>query len=150
MAEVFFYHLTSQPLKFVLPQLVAKGLERKLRMAVETGVPENIPKISEMLWSADDVAFLPHGLAEDDNAAHQPVLLSATPENHNQATVRFFVDGALPLSMEGLTRAVIMFDGADEQAVEQARAQWKRHKADGHDISYWKQDESGKWQNQAK
>ncbi len=150
MAEVFFYHLTSQPMKVVLPQLVAKGLERNLRMAVETALPENVVKISEMLWAADDVAFLPHGLGDDDNAALQPLVVSATPENYNQATVRFFVDGALPHSIEGLARAVIMFDGADDQAVEQARAQWKRQKSDGHNISYWKQDEGGKWQNQAK
>jgi DNA polymerase III subunit chi len=150
MAEVFFYHLGEQPLRQVLPQLIAKGFSRNLKMAVQTTEKDRLSKISEMLWAAEDVAFLPHGLNDDDNAASQPLLLSTTPENHNQATVRFFLDGATPQSMDGLTRAVIMFDGSDETAVEQARGEWKRHKADGHQISYWKQDEGGKWQNQAK
>jgi DNA polymerase-3 subunit chi len=150
MAEVFFYHLGEQPFRQVLPQLISKGLQRNLKMAVQTTENERLSKISEMLWAAEDVAFLPHGMSDDDNAAAQPLLLSTTAENPNQATVRFFLDGAVPQDMTGLARAVIMFDGGDEAAVQQARGEWKRHKADGHEISYWKQDEGGKWQNQAK
>jgi DNA polymerase III subunit chi len=149
MAEVFFYHLRDQPLKQVLPKLISKGLKQNLKMAVQTLAIERLSALSELLWAAEDVAFLPHGLMGDDNAASQPVLLSATAENPNSATYRFFVDGAVPEKMEGLARAMIMFDGSDETAVEQARGEWKRHKADGHEISYWKQDEGGKWQNQA-
>jgi DNA polymerase III subunit chi len=149
MAEVFFYHLGEQPLKQVLPQLISKGLTRNLRMAVQAVEKEKLSALSELLWAAEDIAFLPHGLSDDDNAATQPVVLCASPENPNQATVRFYLEGAVPHSMDGLTRAVIMFDGADATAVEQARGEWKRHKADGHEISYWKQDEGGKWQNQA-
>jgi DNA polymerase III subunit chi len=150
MAEVFFYHLGEQPLKQVLPQLIAKGLQRNLKMAVQTPEKEKLSILSEMLWAAEDVAFLPHGLSDDDNAAHQTVVLCASLENPNRATVRFYLEGAVPHSMDGLTRAVIMFDGDDESAVEQARGEWKRLKAEGHEISYWKQDEGGKWQNQAR
>ena len=51
--------------------------------------------------------------------------------------------------IEGLTRAVILFDGNDPEAVEAARAGWKRFKAAGHEVSYWQQDEQGRWQNRA-
>ena len=52
-------------------------------------------------------------------------------------------------NIDGLTRVVILFDGNDEEAVERARAGWKRFRAAGHEISYWQQDEQGRWQNRA-
>ena len=70
-------------------------------------------------------------------------------ENPNNANIRFFVDGAPVGDIAGLTRAVILFDGNDAEAVEAARAGWKRFKSAGHEVSYWQQDEQGRWQNRA-
>jgi len=148
MAEVFFYQLDSQHLASVLPQLVAKGLERGLRMAIETAVPENVQQLSEILWGCEDVAFLPHGHS-DDVPELQPVWLCADSASPNAATYRFYVDGALPISLEGLARAIIMFESNSEEALVSARNEWKKQKAVGHDIRYYKQDEYGKWQNLA-
>ena len=72
MAEVWFYHLEKQPLGTVLPRIVAKAIERGLPMVIETAVPENIAKLSDMLWAAEDVAFLPHGFAGDGQGELQP------------------------------------------------------------------------------
>jgi len=148
MAEVFFYHLDQKPLRSILPQLVQRGLERGLRMVVETAQIENLNGLSDALWGAEDVAFIPHGLG-DDAPSGQPLWLCANNQNPNAATYRFFVDGALPQSVEGLQRAVILFDGTDEQAKASARDEWKKRKAEGHSISYWKQNENGRWENLA-
>ena len=40
--------------------------------------------------------------------------------------------------------------GRDEAAVATARTEWKRLKAEGHEISYWQQDENYRWQNKSK
>ena len=150
MTEVWFYHLEKQPLEHVLPRIVAKAIERGLPMVIETAVPENIIKLSDMLWAAEDVAFLPHGFAGDGQGELQPVWLTSNSDNPNQAQHRVFLDGAIPNDISMLSRAMLMFDGNDQQALETARNEWKRHKADGHDVSYWRQDETGKWQDQAK
>ena len=148
MAEVFFYQLDSQPLTAVLPQLVAKGLERGLHMVIETATPENVPRLSELLWGHEDVAFLPHGHG-DDAPEGQPIWLCSDAGNPNTATYRFYVDGALPSSLEGLARAIIMFESNSEEGLTSARDEWKKRKSEGHEIRYYKQDESGKWQNLA-
>ena len=44
----------------------------------------------------------------------------------------------------------ILFDGRDGAAVATARTDWKRLKAEGHEISYWQQDENHRWQNNSK
>jgi DNA polymerase III subunit chi len=150
MTEVWFFHLDKQPIEHVLPRIVASSLARGWRMVIETANPERVSKISDMLWASEDVAFLPHGYEGEPKPEHQPVWLTAGQDTPNAAQVRVLLDGAVLADMSNLTRAVMMFDGNDPQAIETARTEWKTQKAAGHDISYWKQDELGKWINQAK
>ena len=63
------------------------------------------------------------------------------------------VGGAAPPAWDSpaaknLTRIVVMFDGRDPAAVETARAAWKDAKAAGHDVTYWKENPTGKWEKQ--
>ena len=148
MTEIYFYHLEQTPLSAILPDLLRRGLERGLRMAVETAVPENLERISAQLWAAEDVAFLPHGYG-DDIAEAQPIWLSADSKNSNAAVFRFYVDGALPNDLSGLQRALIMIDSNSGEALVNARSEWKKRKIEGHDVSYWKQDENSRWVNLA-
>jgi DNA polymerase III subunit chi len=150
MTEVWFFHLDKQPLEHVLPRIVGSSLARGWRMVIETAQPDRIAKLSEMLWASEDVAFLPHGFEGEPSPERQPVWLTTSLENPNNAQVRVLLDGAQPADISSLSRVVLMFDGNDEQAIEAARAEWKIQKAAGNDISYWKQDENGKWANQAK
>jgi len=149
MTPVFFYHLERQPLDAVLPRLLAMSLERGWRVVVQAASEERAEALAAQLWSFDDESFLPHGTKADGFPDLQPVWLTAEDENPNNANVRFYVDGAEAQSIEGLTRAVILFDGHDVEAVDRAREGWKRFKAAGHEVSYWQQDEQGRWQNRA-
>ena len=148
MAEVYFYHLDQKSLSAILPDLVQRGLARGLRMAVETSATENLQRLSDLLWSYEDTAFIPHGFGDEPNE-QQCLWLCASDENPNNATYRFYVDGALPTRVESLTRAIIMVDSTSEEALVNARNQWKKRKAESHAVSYWKQDVAGKWQNLA-
>jgi len=149
MTPVFFYHLERQPLNAVLPKMLATSLERGWRVVIQAGSEERAEALAAQLWISDDDSFLPHGTKADGFADLQPVWLTAEDENPNNANVRFYVDGAPVGEIGGLTRAVILFDGNDEQAVDAARDGWKRFKAAGHEVSYWQQDEQGRWQNRA-
>lgn len=149
MAPVFFYHLERRSLEDVLPRMLATSLERGWRVVVKAGSEERSEALAAHLWTFDDESFLPHGTKNDVHPEQQPIWLTALDDNPNGANVRFFVDGAAIGEVDGLTRAVVIFDGNDPQAVEQARTDWKRLKAGGNEVSYWQQDESGRWQNRA-
>jgi len=149
MPPVFFYHLQRQPLEAVLPRLLAVSLERGWRVVVQAGSEERVEALAAQLWSFDEESFLPHGTSADGFPDLQPVWLTAEDDNPNNANVRIFVDGAKVSNVGGLTRAVIMFDGNDQQAVENARSQWMEFRNAGHEVSYWQQDDQGRWQNRA-
>ena len=149
MTPVFFYHLERQPLEKVLPRMLLTSLERGWRVVVQAASDDRAEALAALLWTFDEESFLPHGTKADGYPELQPVWLTALDENPNNATVRFYVDGAAVGEVEGLTRAVIIFDGNDAEALDQARAGWKRFRAAGHEVSYWQQDEQGRWINRA-
>jgi DNA polymerase III subunit chi len=150
MAEIMFYHLEHKPWEQVLPGQLSKTLERSWRCVVQIGKEDRVEEVSELLWKSEADAFLAHGTKADGKAERQPIWLTAETDNPNSATVRFFIEGAVVGDVSGLARAAVLFDGRDETAMAAARADWKRLKAEGHEISYWQQDENYRWQNKSK
>jgi len=149
MTEILFYHLERQPLERVLPALLEKSLERGWRAVVQAGGSERVEALDTLLWSYREDSFLPHGTAADGNVELQPVFLTDDASLPNGAQVRFLVDGADLDDVSPYVRVVYMFDGHDHQAVEAARATWKRLAGGAHEVTYWQQDASGKWEKKA-
>jgi DNA polymerase-3 subunit chi len=148
MAEVLFYHLERRPLEAVLPGLLQRSLERGWRAVVKVGSEERLEALNAHLWSFDEASFLPHGSASDGHAEAQPIWLTTGDDNPNEANVRFLVDGAEAPDLSGYDRTVFLFDAAEAEAVAKAREAWKAANAAGHDATYWRQDDSGRWAKQ--
>ena len=149
MSEVLFYHLERARLESVLPDLLERTLARGLRALVKVGGAERLEALDAHLWTYQDDGFLPHGTASDKQADRQPILLTLDGKNANQAAYLFAVDGADLGDIAAFERCVLIFDGADDAAVAEARGQWKRVKDAGCAATYWRQSESGKWEKQA-
>ena len=150
MTEVLFYHLDHQRVENVLPTLLEKSLARGWRAAVQAASDDRVDSLDAHLWTYRDDGFLPHGTDRENTAAVQPVLLTTSGENRNGADVRFLIDGvSLPADVASYTRVVLIFDGADADAVADARTHWTAAKADGHDVTYWQPDAQGRWQRKA-
>jgi len=149
MTEVLFYHLTESKLEDALPPLVDKSVERGWRVAIQLKEPARRDALDAHLWTYREESFLPHGTDETELAASQPVLLTVTGDNANQATVRFIVDGAEPPVADTYERIVFMFDGYDQEQLEGARAHWKKLKGEGHTLTYWQQTPEGRWEKKA-
>jgi DNA polymerase III subunit chi len=151
MTETLFYHLERRSLEDVLPGLVEKSLQRGWRAAIKTDSSERSDALDTLLWTYDDQSFLAHAQLGDGDAAGQPVLISVEEGNPNSAQIVFYVGGALPgdwAGLSGLARVVLLFDGRDSAALAAARGAWKDATAAGHDVTYWKESPSGKFEKQ--
>jgi DNA polymerase-3 subunit chi len=79
------------------------------------------------------------------------VLITVEEGNPNSAQIFFYVGGAMPADWKGLSdlaRVVLLFDGRDGEALAGARAAWKEANDVGHDVTYWKETSSGKFEKQ--
>ncbi len=149
MTEVLFYHLQRVPLERVLPGLLEKTLERGWRAIVQTDTKERIDALDSLLWTYREESFLAHGVLGEPHESRHPILLTTETGNPNQASVRFLIDGTTVSDVSDYHRVVFMFDGNDPQSVDQARDTWRSAKGDGHDVSYWQQNDAGRWENKA-
>ena len=147
--EVRFYHLTQSPLEHTLPALLAKSLERGWRVLVQGGNEARLKFMDTHLWTYTEDSFLPHGL--EGQGAGQPIWLTETDENPNDAGVLMLIDGAraTPERMASFDLVTLFFDGADQAAVAQAREDWKTVTAAKLPAVYWAQ-ENGAWVQKAK
>jgi DNA polymerase III subunit chi len=143
--EILFYHLQQTTLEKSLPALLEKTLSRGWKGVVRVSSAERLKALDDHLWTYSDESFLPHSIEADAQVSQQPVVLSLSDIRHNDAEVMFAVDGADLPTTEGWTRSVLMFDGNDAEALDKARTAWKAVKSDGHDATYWRQDENGRW-----
>lgn len=146
MTDVRFYHLQTKRLEQALPPLVAKMLEKKHRVVIRAGSKERVAALDTALWTQDPASFLPHGSVKDGFEKDQPVWLTVEEENPNGADVLVLTDGAVSDHVEKFPLCCEMFDGNDEEALSAARARWKQYKDKGYAVTYFQQDESGKWQ----
>src|SRR5262249_49705816 len=153
VTETLFYHLETRSLEQVLPGLIEKSLQRGWRAVVRTDSSERSDALDTLLWTYDDQSFLPHAQSGDGDPARQPVLITVEDENPNGAQILFCVGGAQPgdwadSKWAALARIVMLFDGRDAVMLDTARAAWKDARAAGHDVTYWKQSPSGKFEKQ--
>jgi DNA polymerase-3 subunit chi len=147
--EVWFYHLERMSLDQALPELLSRTLARGWKALVRTPMKERVDHLDGWLWSFRDDSFLPHGVADEPQAARQPVLLTTGLDNLNAAEALFLIDGAEAGSLEGHRRCILLFDGRDEAATALARERWKVFKAQGLPMSYWRQGAERGWEKQA-
>ena len=143
MGDVYFYHLTERPLEATLPVLIEKALGAGWRVAIRGRSTAELEALDTRLWQGD--GFLPHGLAGGDYDAEQPVLLTTGAAANDPACV-IAIGGAdvTPDEVKDLSRVCILFNGADEGAVEGARAQWRALTSAGVSAKYWA-EEDGRW-----
>lgn len=148
MTEVSFYHLERQSLDEALPRLLRRVRERELKAVVLAENTDRIQYLNEKLWTFDPGSFLPHGTKEDGFAEDQPIYLTAIEENPASAEVLVVVDGLLPESVASFQRCLDLFNGRDPEALDAARQRWRHYKEAGFSVTYWRQNESGRWEQQ--
>lgn len=147
--EVRFYHLQRQSVTEALPLLVARAYGTGHKLVIRCGSQESAKALSDALWSRDPANFLPHGFGPDTEADKHPIWITDKDSNPSGATISLLLDGKREQTLEGLNRVLVMFDGRDDQNVTEARAYWAALKKQDRKLSYWQQDEHGKWEQKA-
>ena len=148
MTEIFFYHLTSTSLDHALPKLLEKTMQGSFRVLVKVTSTEEAERLNSWLWSYNPESFLPHGTAKDGYSEQQPIFISPEEENPNGANLIIMTCGQFLSSTGDYSRVLDIFNGEDEAQVSAARERWKNYSAQGHALSYIRQNASGSWEKQ--
>ncbi len=140
-----FYHLTRSAEDDLIRTLLTRALAQGWRVMVRGTDDATLARLDTRLWAVPEDGFLPHGLAGGAHDADQPVLLGQG-DAVNAAEGIILTDGATATVDEArsLSRLWVVFNGADDAAVTQARTLWRTLTDAGVPAEYWSED-SGKW-----
>lgn len=136
--RIGFYHLTAVPLERALPRICERvvGDGGRLLIVADGDLAE---RLDGLLWTYDPASFLPHGR----EGADQPILISEDVAAANGAINVALADGQWRDEALAFERIFYLFD---DSRLSDARAAWRQLKGrEGATLSYWKQDERGKW-----
>lgn len=144
--KVDFYQLSRDPAEKVVPLLARNTLKAGERLLVVSADDDLTGRISARLWEGAE-SFLAHGLSGGPHDARQPILLADAPQPANSARFMVMADGTWRDEALGFDRAFLLFDGS---TIDDARATWRALDGkDGVERRYWRQDDSGKWEQAA-
>ena len=143
--EWWFYHLERPPLAGALAPLLEKCLERDWRVLVSSPDVSALSQLDKDLWRWKDDSFLPHGV-EGEHSARQPVLLSTSLENANNARILVLMNGQqVETPDQAYERIMVVFQSDDQHALQTARGQFKTARDAGLNVKYYQLAESGGW-----
>jgi DNA polymerase-3 subunit chi len=144
--QVDFYHLTAAPIDRVLPRVAERVIAEGGRLLI-VAEAARLAALDKLLWTYRADSFLPHGCADGERDAGQPILLSAEAVPANAARNVALVDGTWRDAALDFDRAFHFFD---EERIVEARQAWKAL-ADrpGVERRYWKQSDAGGWEQLA-
>lgn len=148
MSRIDFYHLTRTSLEEVLPKLLNKAYAGGKRVLLKTNA-EKVEPLNAFLWTYDDESFLPHGSRKDGFADEQPIWITDEDNNANKAQFLFLTYGAETKNAESYERVFNIFDGKNEELLQQARHLWQEYKTAGFEMHYWQQSERGGWEEKS-
>jgi DNA polymerase III subunit chi len=145
--QVDFYHLTVTPLERALPSIAQRVVAGGGRLLIVSDDEAQRGAIDRLLWTYAPESFLPHAQAGGERDATQPVLIAAAATAANAARHVALIDGQWRDAALEFDRAFHFFDA---ERIAEAREAWKGLAGrDGVERRYWKQDDSGKWEQAA-
>lgn len=149
--EWWFYHLERSTLERAAGPLLEKCLEKGWRVLAVSPDAGRRAALDQALWTYDDQSFLPHGQAAAPGLepSEQPILLSESIENANDAAALFLMDGTDAPVDAPFERCMVMFDGSDQKTRSVAREQFKAAKDAGLVTRYFQQSGRG-WKEAGK
>ena len=147
MTEIRFYHLQNMPLERALPGILMQAYKRGMRAVVKFADDETMEHMDGHLWSFHPSSFLPH--STKDNAKDQPIWLTTSDENPNNATLLIMTGDCDSDQKDDYELCCHIFDGMNDNSVSAARAKWKDLKDAGYALKYFQQTDQGGWEEKA-
>lgn len=145
MVDIRFYHMEQSTLDQALPVIAMKAWQSGSNVMIRVPDKREASRINDLLWTFRSDVFLPHGGDGDKNPDKQPIWVTANDDNVNDAKILILTHGCETEDVSKFDMVCEMLDGRVDSQISEARSRWKTYKADNHDLTYWQQDENGKW-----
>ena len=143
--RIDFYHLEKMSFEEAVPLVLEKAYERGNKVLIRLEGAAACDSLNQILWTYSPDSFVPHGVEKDGFPEWQPIFITHKRDfNPAGAEILVVYNPKDVPDMAGFSRALIFFNGMDEEALKDARFVWRNLRDEGTELHYW-QKENGRW-----
>jgi len=130
-----------------LLKLVDAIYKKGNRITVYTQDTSKIEGFDSLLWSYEQLSFIPHLTESDPNLDQTPIVIVSKPENHNNSNVLVLLDHTMPEFKCKFDKVVLMVDKSNDSDMQKTNKIIEDFKSSGITITQYDQaQETGQWQ----
>lgn len=134
LTSIDFYFNAGDRLE-VACRLAGKAYTRKKKLLIFAPDRDTAKRVDRMLWTLQQLSFLPHCRADDALAPHTPVLIATQAYDPPQSDVLLNLSQDCPPFFERYARLLEVV-GAGEEERSQGRTRYRFYKERGYAISH--------------
>jgi len=112
MTQAIVYKLTTNTWAKVFPKVVEGIVGKGNRVIINTR-KDAMSALDDLMWSFEQLSFLPHGTTEDESPESQPVLIADDYKALNGAKVLAVTDSKIPDNFNDFERIISVYDQAN-------------------------------------
>jgi DNA polymerase-3 subunit chi len=111
MTEFTIYKLTSNPWKKVFPKIIEGVVNKGNKVHILCGA-EQVQELDDLLWTYEQLSFLPHATYQDPKPLEQPIIISDKSVAMNGAKVLAIANDQIPINVKDFDRVIVVFDSS--------------------------------------
>jgi DNA polymerase-3 subunit chi len=146
MTEANIYTLTKTPWQKAFPKLLEQIVANKNRVHVICDNDNFMADLDELIWTFEQLSFIPHATMKDHNFKQSPILLSTEEENSNQATILAVTGKKIPGNVKSYEKLIYMYHEEDKLAHETVKNFIGELQKQSIVCNFFKQNGSGSWE----
>jgi DNA polymerase III subunit chi len=110
MTDSNIYQLTKLTWSKYFPKLVESILNKGNKIFIYCESDKLLKELDEFLWTYEQLSFLPHATHIDEVPNKQPILLSTSEDNLNNANVLLVAGKCLPKNLLKFEKVILMYE----------------------------------------
>jgi DNA polymerase III subunit chi len=146
MSEANFYELTKTPFFKALPKLIESVSSKGNNVLILCKNEEEVREFDNLLWTYEQLSFLPHVTNEDPDLSDTPVVISTRPINDGRTFVLVSASLFLPNDLSTFSKILVMYRKDNPEQIDQANCIETDLKNKSYKINKFIQNSSGSWE----
>ena len=146
MREANVYILSNLSWVKAFPKIMEVAVSKGAKVHVRCDSEAIVQEIDNLLWTYEQLSFLPHATDKDPMPNEQPIIISSQNKPLNSADVLALVGKDIPENIQDYKKALILCDPKDASAKEATYKQIDFLKKNDFKIRYFKQNQNGAWE----
>lgn len=143
--EFIGYKLSSMERAKGICKLIQTIHNKGTRLTLLCADPATMEGLDNMLWSFEQLSFIPHLRYDEPNAEQTPIVISPNPTNINKSEALVLFDIKLDTINVAFDKIICMYEGNNEEQTHQYELLLEKLKSSNININQYAQNSTGSW-----